>query len=101
MSHDASRIDALVLTRREEIVALARRHGARKVRLFGSMARGEATAASDVDLLVEAGPDRTPFFPGGLVADLEDLLGRKVQVVTERALRPSLRAYVLAEAVEL
>lgn len=101
MPHDTSRIDPLVLTRRAEILALARRHGASNVRLFGSMARGEATAASDIDLLVEVGPGRTPFFPGGLVADLQDLLQRRVHVVTERALHHALRDRVLAEAVAL
>ena len=65
------------------------------------MARGDATEDSDVDLLVVPGPDRTPFFPGGLVADLEELLGRAVQVVSERALHPALRNRVLVEAQRL
>ena len=80
---------------------MAARHGARNVRVFGSLARGDSRPDSDVDLLVEAGPDRTPFFPAGLLADLEDLLGRKVDVVTEDALHWYIRARVLKEALPL
>ena len=75
--------DELLKEKREEILRTASKHGARNVRVFGSVARGEARPDSDVDLLVEVGPDRTPFFPGGLIADLEELLGKKVQVVTQ------------------
>ena len=91
----------LVRAKREDILRLAKLHGARNVRLFGSAARGQAGEDSDLDVLVEAGPHRTPFFPGGLVADLEDLLGCKVDVVTEAALHPYIRAHVLREAVPL
>ena len=59
---------------------------ARNVRVFGSVARGEAGPDSDVDLIVEVGPEHTSFFPGGLIADLEELLGKKVQVVTQEGL---------------
>jgi predicted nucleotidyltransferase len=90
-----------VRAKREDILRIAKLHGARNVRLFGSVARGKAEESSDVDVLVEAGPHRTPFFPGGLVADLEDLLGCKVDVVTEAALHPYIRAQVLREAVPL
>lgn len=79
----------------------ASKHGARNVRIFGSVARGEARPDSDVDLLVEVGPDRTPFFPGGLIADLEELLGKKVQVVTPEGLHWYIRERVLEEAVAL
>jgi hypothetical protein len=91
----------LVKSRREEILSIAQRHGVTSVRVFGSMARGDARPKSDLDLLVEIGPSTGPWFPGGLVADLESVLGRPVQVVTERALDPLLRDRVLREAVPL
>jgi predicted nucleotidyltransferase len=91
----------LVATKREQILRLARKHGVTRVRVFGSMARGSAGPQSDVDLLVEVGPEPSPWFPGGLVADLEELLGRRVQVVTERGLDDLLRERVLEEAVTL
>ncbi len=91
----------IVEAKRLEILDLARRHGVTRVRVFGSMARGDAGPQSDVDLLVEVGPDPSPWFPGGLVADLEKLLGRRVQVITERALDELLRERVLREAVSL
>jgi hypothetical protein len=91
----------LVKSKREQILELARRHGVTRVRVFGSMARGDAGPQSDVDLLVDAGPDPSPWFPGGLVAELEELLGRRVQIVTERGLDDLLRDRVLEEAVPL
>lgn len=94
-------IKELLQDKREEILQLATRHGARNLRVFGSVARGEARPESDVDFLVEVGPNRTPFFPGGLVADLEDLLGRKVDVVTEKGLHWFIRDRVLKEAQPL
>ena len=84
-------IEEILKTKRAKILKIAAKHGVRKIRVFGSVARGEADKSSDVDFLIEAGPKRTPFFPGGLVADLEELLGRKVDVVTEKALNPLLR----------
>ena len=93
--------DELLKEKREEILRTASKHGARNVRVFGSVARGEARPDSDVDLLVEVGPDRTPFFPGGLIADLEELLGKKVQVVTQEGLHWYIRERVLEEAVTL
>ena len=83
------------------ILRLARRHGVTGVRVFGSMARGDTGPHSDVDLLVKVGPDPSPWFPGGLVAQLEELLGRRVQVITERGLDDLLRERVLEEAVSL
>ncbi len=80
---------------------IVKRHGAYNPRVFGSVARGEAGPESDVDLLVDMGSDHTPFFPGGLIADLEDLLGRKVRVVTPSAPHWYIRDRVLAEAVPL
>jgi len=85
----------------EEILRIAAKHGAYNVRVFGSVARGDALPDSDVDLLVDVGPNRTPFFPGGLIADLQDLLGRRVEVVTERGLHLHLRDRVLRQAVPL
>jgi uncharacterized protein len=92
-------IDEVIGPRRDHVRRLADRHGARNLRIFGSVARGEAGPDSDVDVLVDAGPSTSPWFPGGLVADLEDLLGRRVEVVTERGLAPDLRETVLREAV--
>ena len=91
----------LVKFRRDEILSVARRHGVTRVRVFGSMARGDATPASDLDLLVDVGPSTSAWFPGGLVAELEALLDRRVQVVTERGLDQLLRDRVLREAVPL
>ena len=93
--------DQLLKEKREEILRIAARHGARNVRIFGSIARGEAGRESDVDLLVDVGPDRTPFFPGGLLADLEELLGRRVDIVTAEGLHWYIRDRVLKEAVPL
>lgn len=91
----------LVRARRDEILSVARRHGVTRVRVFGSMARGDAGPASDLDLLVDVGPVTSPWFPGGLVTELENLLGCRVQVVTERGLDQLLRDRVLKEAVSL
>jgi hypothetical protein len=77
------------------------RHGAQNVRVFGSVARGDATADSDVDLLVSTSDNTSPWFPAGLVVDLEDLLGCRVQVVTEDGLSWLLKRRILGEAVPL
>jgi len=69
------------------------------IRVFGSFARGDARPDSDLDLLIEAGPNRTPFFPGGLLMDLEEELGRKVDLATPAALHPLIRDQILGEAV--
>lgn len=87
--------------RRAQIDAAASRRGAREVRVFGSMARGTADATSDVDLLVTFEPGRSLLDLGGLIADLEDLLGCPVDIVTEDELRPHVRERVLADAVVL
>lgn len=91
----------LVSSKREQILQAARRHGVTRVRVFGSMARGDAGPHSDIDLLVDVGPNPSPWFPGGFVAELEELLGRRVQVVTEHGLDHLLRDGVLGEAVIL
>jgi uncharacterized protein len=90
-----------VWEKREEIKAIAASHGAANVRVFGSVARGEAGPESDVDFLIDDVGPVTPWFPGGLVVDLEELLGTRVDVVTESALRPELKPFVLREAVPL
>ena len=91
----------IIKSKRLQILDVAQRHGVIRVRVFGSMARGDAGPSSDVDLLVDVGPNPTAWFPGGLVADLEALLGRPVQVVTERSLDELLRDRILQEAVPL
>lgn len=87
--------------RRAEIDEVAARRGAYDLRVFGSIARGEQRADSDVDLLVAFEPDRSLLDLGGLIADLEDLLGCPVDVVTVDELRPRVRDRVLADAVPL
>ena len=94
-------IDQLLREKREEIKRVAAKHGATNVRIFGSVARGEARAGSDVDLLVDTAPETSSWFPAGLVLDLEEILGCKVEVVTERGLSPYLKDRVLEEAVPL
>jgi len=91
----------LLEEKRDQILELASRHGVTRIRVFGSVARGQMRPSSDVDLLVDVGPNPSPWFPGGLVADLEELLGRPVQVVTERGLSDLLRDRVLTEAIPL
>lgn len=87
--------------KREEIMQVAAKHGARTVRVFGSVARGEADVASDLDLLVEMEPGRSLLDLGGLLMELQDLLGCCVDVVTEKGLRERIRDRVLKEAVAL
>jgi len=94
-------IDELLKTRRSEILAIANRHGARNVRVFGSVARGEARPESDIDFIVEMEPGRSLFDLGGLYYDLQQLLGMDVDVITEKGLKSRIRARVLAEAVPL
>jgi predicted nucleotidyltransferase len=88
-------------SQRADILALATRHGARNVRVFGSAARDEAGESSDIDLLVDLDPDRSLLDHVALVQDLEELLGRRVDVVTTAALHWYIRDRVLAEAVPL
>jgi predicted nucleotidyltransferase/DNA-binding transcriptional regulator YiaG len=87
--------------RRRQIETIASHHGAHSIRIFGSVARGEARSDSDIDLLVEMGPGRSLFDRAGLLADLRDLLGREVDVATAESLRDRVRQRVLEEAVPL
>ena len=93
-------IEEILRDKREEILRIAARHGVTSIRVFGSVARGEAGPDSDVDFLIEADGKVSPWFPGGLIADLQDLLGRRVDVVEPCALRPYIKPHVLGEAVE-
>jgi predicted nucleotidyltransferase len=92
----------LLAEKRDHILEIADRHGAFNVRVFGSVARGEETPKSDIDFLIDYDIDRvSPWFPVGLIHDLQDLLGREVDVVTERGLHRYIRDRVLSEAVSL
>ncbi len=94
-------MDELLKAKREDILRIAAGRGARNVRVFGSRARGDADHDSDVDLLVDLDPGRSLLDLGGLLMDLQDLLGRRVDVVTEKGLHWYIRDRVLEEAVAL
>jgi hypothetical protein len=94
-------VEDLLKAKREEILRVCAKYGAYNVRVFGSVARSEADEQSDIDFLVELEPGRTLFDLGGLQYDLEHLLGCRVDVVTERGLKPRIRERVLREAVSL
>ena len=87
--------------RRTQVLAIAAKHGAYNVRVFGSVARHEADSASDIDLLVDMEPERSLLDLGGLLMDLQELLGCPVDVVTEKGLRGRIRERVLKEATAL
>ena len=94
-------LQTLLNQKRELVLEIAAFYGAYDVRIFGSVARGEADGASDIDLLVKLEPGRSLMDLGGLLYDLQNLLGTKVDVVTEKGLRPRIREQVLREAVLL
>jgi uncharacterized protein len=94
-------LEQLLREKRDDIKRIAARHGAYNIRVFGSVARGEAGPESDIDILIDVGPTTSSWFPAGLILDLEDLLGRRVEVITEKALNPELRDHVLREAIPL
>ena len=87
--------------KREQILTIAEKHGAFNVRIFGSVARGEARPDSDIDFLVELEPGRSLFDLGGLLYEIRSLLGVEVDVVTEKGLRTRIRERVLRDAVPL
>jgi predicted nucleotidyltransferase len=108
MSPDNRRVDVVPMgireiigDRRGAILALAAKHGALNVRIFGSVAAGNADETSDVDFLVDMEPGRSLLDLGGLLMDLQELLGRKVDVVTEAGLRDRIRQRVQQQAVPL
>ena len=84
--------------KRGEILRIAGLHGASNVRVFGSFSRGDADNKSDVDILVDLEKGRSLLDMGGLLMDLQTLLGKQVDVVTEKGLRPRIRERVLREA---
>ncbi|MCP4408462.1 MAG: nucleotidyltransferase family protein [Gammaproteobacteria bacterium] len=95
-------MNPLIERHRNQILTLAAARGVKNVRLFGSMVRDDdATGSSDVDLLVELSPGRSGFALGGFLMDMQDLLSRKVDVVTEASLHPRIRKKVLQQAIRL
>ena len=94
-------IRQLLQTKRKKILQIAARHGARKVRVFGSVARGEARRGSDIDFLVDMDEGRSLLDHAALILDLERLLKRPVDVASERGLRPPVRKEVLNDAIAL
>lgn len=94
-------LDELLQAKREDILQTARKYGAYNVRVFGSVARGEADEKSDIDLLVDMEKGRSLLDLAGLLVDLEELLGCKVDVVPEDSLRERIRGRILKEAVVL
>lgn len=89
--------------KKDQINSIANSHGAVNVRVFGSVIRGEESQTSDIDLLIDIEDTNrlSFFFPGGLIAELESLLGRKIDIVIESALKPQVRKNVLKEAKAL
>ena len=95
-------LEELLHEKRDDIKRIAARHGAYNIRVFGSVARGEAGPESDIDILIDVGPTTSLWFPAGPTLDpLKDSLGRRVEVITEKALNPELRDHVLREAIPL
>ena len=94
-------INQLLNEKQKDIKQIAAKHGAYNVRIFGSVVRGEETAESDIDFLVDTGPVVSAWFPGGLILELEQLLGRPIEIVTVNGLNPLIRNQVLKEAIPL
>ncbi|MDM7991978.1 MAG: nucleotidyltransferase family protein [Candidatus Fermentibacter sp.] len=94
-------MDQLIVRNRSRILDLARKHHVRRVRLFGSMSRDSAGPDSDVDLIADLDGTGTLFDLGAFLLDLQDLLGRPVQVLTENSMHPEIRSHALREAVIL
>jgi len=94
-------IQEIIGSQRQQILALAAKYGAFNIRIFGSVARGQADDKSDVDFLVDMEPGRSLFDMGGLLYDLQQLLGRNIDLVTTAGLRSRIRERVIKEAVPL
>ena len=94
-------LEELRRTKREQILQLAASYGARNVRLFGSVARGDNSPSSDIDFLVDLDPDGSLMDLGGLLMDLQEMLHARVDVATERILRPKVRERAVRDAVPL
>ncbi len=94
-------IERLLREKRDDIRAIASKHGAYNIRVFGSVVCGEAGPDSDIDFLIDTGPTTSSWFPAGLILDLEKVLDRHVAVVTAKALNPFIRDHVLSEAIPL
>lgn len=94
-------LEQIIKEKSAEIKNIAIKHGAYNIRIFGSVARGEARTESDIDFLVDVGPTISPWFPAGLILDLEEILGRRVEIITEKGLNPYIREHVLHEVVPL
>jgi len=94
-------IQEIIGSQRQQILALAAKYGAFNIRIFGSVARGQADDKSDVDFLVDMEPGRSLFDMGGLLYDLQQLLGRNIDVVTTAGLRARIKERVIKEAVPL
>jgi len=94
-------IDRILREKREDILRIAAKHSARNVRVFGSVARGEADEISDLDLLVEMEPGRSLLDHAALWVELREVLGVEVDVVSERGIKPRIRDRILGEAVPL
>jgi uncharacterized protein len=93
------KLQQLLQEKCDDILAIAAKHGAFNVRVFGSVSRGEDTEGSDIDLLVDYDLQKvSAWFPGGLLMDLQDLLDQKVDIATEQGLSHFIKNRVLAEA---
>jgi len=101
MENGIMTLDELRRFRRDEILRIAAKHGARNVRVFGSLARGDSSPASDIDLLVDMDPGRSLMDLGGLLMDIQEVLDLRVDVATEDMLRPNVREKALRDAVPL
>ena len=96
------KLKQVLLEKREEILQIAAKHGAYNVRIFGSVARGEDNEKSDIDFLIDYDLSKiSPWFPSGLIQDLQSILGRKVDIVTVEGLKERIRERVLEEAIAL
>ena len=95
------KLEQIIREKSEDIKKVAQMHGANNVRIFGSIARGEESQESDIDFLVDIGAETSSWFPAGLILDLEKILGRRVEVVTEKGLNHLIRDRILNEAMPI